>query len=55
MVLQFLVIPKGTAGCLMPDGTKLADYANPHNYVCDHLKGITEDNIAWNAEALAER
>ncbi len=47
--LQFLTIPKG-AGCLMPDGTKYADYANPHNYVCDHLKGITEDNIAWNAE-----
>jgi len=47
--LQFLTIPKG-AGCLMPDGTKFADYANTHNYVCDHLKGITEDNIAWNAE-----
>jgi hypothetical protein len=47
--LQYLTIPKG-AGCLMPDGTKYADYANPHNYVCDHLKGITEDNIAWNAE-----
>jgi hypothetical protein len=47
--LQFLTIPKG-AGALMPDGTKYADYANPHNYVCDHLKGITEDNIAWNAE-----
>ena len=47
--LQYLTIPKG-AGCLMPDGTKFADYANPHNYVCDHLKGITEDNIAWNAE-----
>ena len=47
--LQFLTIPKG-AGTLMPDGTKYADYANPHNYVCDHLKGITEDNIAWNAE-----
>jgi hypothetical protein len=48
--LQYLTIPKG-AGCLMPDGTKFADYANPHNYVCDHLKGITEDNIAWNAES----
>jgi hypothetical protein len=47
--LQYLTIPKG-AGCLMPDGTRFADYANPHNYVCDHLKGITEDNIAWNAE-----
>jgi len=24
---------------------------NTHNYVCGHnLKGITEDNIAWNAE-----
>ncbi len=47
--LQYLTIPKG-AGCLMPDGTKFADYANPHNYVCDHLQGITEDNLAWNAE-----
>ena len=47
--LQFLTIPKG-AGTLMPDGTKFADYANTHNYVCDHLKGMTEDNIAWNAE-----
>ncbi len=47
--LQYLTIPRG-AGTLMPDGTKYADYANPHNYVCDHLKGITEDNIAWNAE-----
>lgn len=47
--LQYLTIPRG-AGCLMPDGTKFADYANVHNYVCDHLKGITEDNIAWNAE-----
>ncbi len=51
--LQFLTIPKG-AGALLPDGTQLADYANVHNYVCDHgLKGITEDNIAWNAEAPA--
>ncbi len=48
--LQFLTIPNG-AGALMPDGTKFADYANTHNYVCGHgLKGITEDNIAWNAE-----
>jgi hypothetical protein len=47
--LQYLTIPSG-AGALMPDGTKYADYANPHNYVCDHLKGLTEDNIAWNAE-----
>ncbi len=48
--LQFLTIPTG-AGTLLPDGTKFADYANTHNYVCGHgLKGITEDNIAWNAE-----
>ncbi len=46
--LQFLTIPDG-AGTLMPDGTKYADYANTHNYVCDHLKAI-EDNVAWNAE-----
>jgi len=48
--LQFLTIPSG-AGTLMPDGSKFADYLNTHNYVCGHnLKGITEDNIAWNAE-----
>ena len=48
--LQYLSIPDG-AGALLPDGTKFADYANTHNYVCGHgLKGITEDNIAWNAE-----
>ena len=48
--LQFLTIP-ANAGTLMPDGTQYADYANTHNYVCGHgLSGITEDNIAWNAE-----
>jgi hypothetical protein len=48
--LQFLTIPAG-AGTKMPDGTVYADYANTHNYVCARdLKGITEDNIAWNAE-----
>ena len=48
--LQFLTIPKG-AGTLMPDGTQYADYANTHNYTCArNLKGMTEDNIAWNAE-----
>ncbi len=48
--LQFLTIPAG-AGTLMPDGTRYADFANTHNYVCGHnLKGLTEDNIAWNAE-----
>jgi hypothetical protein len=47
--LQFLTIPSG-AGTLMPDGTPYADFANTHNYVCAHLKNMTEDNIAWNAE-----
>ena len=48
--LQFLTIPSG-AGALMPCGTQYADYANTHNYVCGHGQaGITEDNIAWNAE-----
>jgi hypothetical protein len=47
--LQYLTIPEG-ANCLLPDGTKYADFANPHNYVCDHLKSVSEDNIAWNAE-----
>ena len=30
--LQFLTIPAG-AKTLLPDGTRYADYANPHNYV----------------------
>ncbi len=48
--LQFLTIPPD-AGTLLPAGTVFADYANTHNYVCGHgLKGITQDNIAWNAE-----
>ena len=47
--LQYLTIPSG-AGTLLPDGTQYADYANTHNYVCDHLTGITENNIAWQAE-----
>jgi hypothetical protein len=46
--LQFLTIPKG-AGTLMPDGTIYADYANTHNYVCDHLTNVC-DNNAWGAE-----
>ncbi len=46
--LQFLTIPAG-AGTLMPDGTMFADYANTHNYVCDHLKDV-RDNTAWGAE-----
>lgn len=45
--LQFLTIPSG-AGTLMPDGTRYADYANPHNYVCGH-SGNLVDNVCWNA------
>jgi hypothetical protein len=45
--LQFLTIPSG-AGTLMPDGTKYADYANTHNYVCGHSSKLV-DNVAWNA------
>jgi hypothetical protein len=45
--LQFLTIPAG-AGTLMPAGTKYADYANTHNYVCGHSQTLV-DNVAWNA------
>jgi hypothetical protein len=45
--LQFLTIPSG-AGTTMPDGTKYADYANTHNYVCGHSNKLV-DNVAWNA------
>ena len=47
--LQFLTIPAG-AGCLLPDGTVYADYANTHNYVCAHFSAIVNNN-AWNNEA----
>lgn len=45
--LQFLTIPAG-AGIKMPDGTKYADYANTHNYVCGHNNKLV-DNVCWNA------
>ncbi len=46
--LQFLTIPTGSK-CVMPDGTKYADYANVHNYVYHpNSKGV-EDNKTWNA------
>jgi hypothetical protein len=45
--LQFLTIPNGS-GLTMPDGTKYADYANVHNYVCGHSSKLV-DNVAWNA------
>jgi hypothetical protein len=45
--LQFLTIPTG-ANIAMPDGTRYADYANTHNYVCGHTQQLV-DNVAWNA------
>jgi hypothetical protein len=45
--LQFLAIP-ADAGTTMPAGTKYADYANTHNYVCGHSNQLV-DNVAWNA------
>lgn len=48
--LQFLTIPAG-AGTLMPEGTRYADYANVHNYICRQPKII--DNMAWiNADPV---
>ena len=46
--LQFLTIPSG-AGCLLPEGTVYADYANTHNYIRAHLSSVVNNN-AWNAE-----
>ena len=45
--LQFLTIPPD-AGATMPVGTKYADYANTHNYVCGHKNQLV-DNVCWNA------
>lgn len=48
--LQFLVIP-ADANTLMPAGTKYADFANVHNYIC-RKPGII-DNMAWiNADPV---
>lgn len=46
--LQFLTIPRG-AGCLMPDGTKYADYANCHNYMTHPSWPGLHDNQTWIA------
>jgi hypothetical protein len=46
--LQFLTVPKG-AGCLMPEGTKYADYANVHNYIYHPGSPGLKDNKTWNA------
>ena len=45
--LQYLVVPNG-AHALVPDGTRFADYANLHNYVCGVRMGYV-DNQAWQA------
>jgi len=47
--MQFLIVPSG-AGTISaaPPGTKLADYANPHNYVSGHV-GHLIDNMPWSA------
>jgi hypothetical protein len=37
---------------LLPDGTVFADFANTHNYVCDHLTNVCENN-SWEAEDAA--
>ncbi len=46
--LQFLTIPQG-AHCLMPDGTKYADFANVHNYIYHPSSPGLADNRTWNA------
>ena len=44
--LQFLTIPEG-AGTLMPDGTKFADAATCHNYICHPSWPGIHDNQTW--------
>jgi hypothetical protein len=46
--LQFLTIPKG-AGCLMPDGTRYADFANCHNYITHPSWRGLHDNQTWHS------
>jgi hypothetical protein len=45
--LQFLTIPAGSS-TLLPEGTRFADFANPHNYVSGH-GNVYLDNQAWHA------
>jgi hypothetical protein len=45
--LQFLAIPAGSS-TLLPEGTRFADFANPHNYVSGH-GNVHVDNQAWHA------
>ena len=44
--LQFLIIPEG-ANTLMPAGTKFADYACCHNYICHPSWPGLHDNQTW--------
>jgi hypothetical protein len=44
--LQFLTIPEG-AETLMPAGTKYADFANCHNYICHPNWPGLHDNQTW--------
>ena len=44
--LQFLTIPEG-ANTLMPAGTKYADYACCHNYICHPSWPGLHDNQTW--------
>lgn len=46
--LQFLTVPDGAA-TTVPSGTRYADFANTHNYVCGHSAQLV-DNVCWNAE-----
>ncbi len=46
--LQFLTIPEG-ADCLMPDGTRYADFANCHNYMTHPGWPGLHDNQTWIA------
>jgi hypothetical protein len=46
--LQFLTIP-ASAGTVMPEGTKYADYANVHNYIYHPGSPGLADNKTWNA------
>jgi hypothetical protein len=45
--MQFLTVPRG-ANIKVADGTKFADYANPHNFASGHV-GSHIDNMAWLA------
>ena len=46
--LQFLTIPNA-AGCLMPDGTRYADFANCHNYITHPSWPGLHDNQTWRS------